>query len=151
MMKERKRTDTECLYECLVKHRQHSNKPVRTESVLELLEIPIETYNERLEEIEKRISSSLKTIEINMKRPLSERDLWRISELIWDKWKPISRIIGLAEYQISFVEYNHEEEGTRECAFQALLLLNPITVETILRALIELGLNYFARKLTQIV
>lgn len=147
---QRKQNDTECLYQCLVKHRQHSDKPLRVESVLETFKIPQETYNKKLEDIESIISSSLKS-EMNMRKPLSELDLWRISELIWADWKPLSRILGLGEHQISYIEDNHEEEGARECAYQSLLLLNPMPVETLMKALIELGLNYFARKLAQIV
>lgn len=152
-VKQRKQNDTECLYQCLVKHRQHSDKPLRVESVLETFKIPQEAYDKKLEDIQNSISSvssSLKS-EMNMRKPLSELDLWRISELIWADWKPMSRILGLGEHQISCIENNHEEEGARECAYQSLLLLNPMSIETLMRALIELGLNYFARKIIQIV
>ena len=48
---QRKQNDKECLYQCLVKHRQHSDKPLRVESVLETFKIPQETYNKKLEVI----------------------------------------------------------------------------------------------------
>lgn len=144
----------ECLFQSLVEHCKRSDEATSIESLAKSLKII--NVQSQLEQLGDRIEASLARYEneygaATMSSRPSELDLWRLSELVWDEWKPLGRLLTIDEEQLALVELRHlQSDGPRECAYQMLLLANErsfqLRVRSIVSVLCELQLVSCARK-----
>lgn len=89
---------------------------------------------------------------------LNEKALWKISDLICEEWKPLSRDLGIRETNIAQIEAKYlYTDGLRECCYQSLILWSEIAgdfkpnLENICLCLIDRGLNLYAKNVLELV
>lgn len=87
---------------------------------------------------------------------LSERDLWRASDIVRAEWKSVARHLDVSESQLVQIEHSFSrapQDGMRECAYQTMLVWSQQSgcrrarLKHLACSLIEARLNYYAKQI----